>query len=149
MPSVTSIPDAWHMDAYIYDGLLDSHLSEYQPKVLLDNKDLPRGYFEAVASTDFVRPRDIVKNSLTVTAGCRDLEFDLDLSTYHSATIVLKDHISFRGDVCPSSSALTDWPIPTQILIPDAQGKFRFRWDTQKRAPRFNRGFWVWEKLSG
>ena len=151
IPAVTSIPDAWHMDAYIYDGVFDSDLPEYQPKVLLADKELPAGYLEAVGDTDFVQPRDIVQDAVTVMPGLvgRDLEFDLDLSSYDSATVVLKDHISFRGDVCPSSSALTDWPIPTRILIPKARGKFRFRWDTQKRAPKFNRGFWAWEKLSG
>jgi len=152
IPSVTSLPDAWHMDAYVYDGMLDSDLPEYQPKVLLADKELPVGYLEAVSDTDFVKPRDIILDAITVTADLfdRDLEFDLDLSTYDSATVVLQDHISFRGDVCPSSSALTDWPIPTRILIPRARGRFRFRWDSeQRRAPEFNRGFWTWEKVSG
>ena len=152
IPSVTSLPDAWRMDAYIYDGMINSDLSEYQPKVLLADKELPGGYLEAVGDMDFLKPRTVIKDAVTVTADQfrQDIKFYLDLSSYDSATVILQDHISFKGDVCPTSSALSDWPIPTSMVIPCARGQFCFSWDsTQRRAPDFNRGFWTWKKISG
>jgi hypothetical protein len=151
IPNAVSIPDAWRLDAHIYAGLLDSDLPEYQPCVLLDDPSLPQGYLQALETTDFVRPYEVIKDALILTPGTahRDLEFVLDLSAYPSATVVLQNGITFRNSRCPSSSALIDWPAPVKILLPEAQGQFRFRWDTQKRQPGFNRGFWTWEKISG
>lgn len=149
--NVVSVPNAWHLDAYLYQGLLDSALTEYQPKALLPDPDLPKGYYQALLDTDFVRPSHTVKDVFKITPSTanQDIEFLLDLSLYESATVVLRDSISFQNDVCPSSSALTDWPHCVKILIPQARGVFRFRWDTSSRqSPLFTRGFWQWEKIS-
>jgi SAM-dependent methyltransferase len=150
IPDAVSIPDTWRLDAHIYGGLLDSDLPEHQPRVLLDDPSLPLQYLQALETTDFVRPCEIVKDALVLTprTAFKDLSFVLDLSIYPSATVVLLDVITFQDSQCPSSSALIDWPVPVKILIPKAQGQFLFRWDTQKRQPRFGRGFWIWEKLS-
>lgn len=151
LPDVTSVPDAWRLDAHIYSTLLDSDLPEYQPCVLLDDPSLPHGYLHALNSTDFVQPAQVVNDVLKLTPNTagQDLEFVLDLTGHECATVVLKDGITFQDSRCPSSSALTDWPAPVKILIPEARGRFRFRWDTQKRQSGFGRGFWIWEKLSG
>jgi len=151
IPNAVSIPDAWRLDAHIYASLLDSDLPEYQPRVLLADPCLPRDYLQALETTDFVQPCEVIKDALILTPDTahKDLEFVLDLSDYASATVVLRDGISFQDSLCPSSSALTDWPAPVKILIPEARGRFRFRWDTQKRQPGFGRGFWTWEKLFG
>jgi SAM-dependent methyltransferase len=148
-PNAIFLPDVWFLDAYIYEGLLDSTLSEYQPHVILEDSSLPKDYVQVLSSMDFVRPSETLRQILKITAGAVEspLEFMLDLTSYKSATIVLFDHIGYQDTVCLSQSSLTDWPIPVKITISEAGCCFRFYWNTLERKNKFPNGFWSWEKI--
>lgn len=148
-PNAVFAPDAWNLDAYIYNGCLDSNVAEYQPKILLADLSLPLGYIEAMDSMDFVKPDLILADILKISSSepLQPLEFFLDLSNYDSATVLLRDSISFQGNRCHSTSALGDWPVPVRIVINDARSKFRFWWNDQRRYKEFLKGFWDWGKI--
>lgn len=140
-----SLPDHWAVDAYIYPTALDSNLPEYQPKLLLPDPELPRGFYEAVSRTDFVRPCQVVQNVVYVgpETASQPLEFVLDLSALPSATVVLQDRIGFGDDRCLSVSATTDWPGAIKIPIHQAGQKFKFYWDYNLTCfTGYNRGYW-------
>lgn len=146
--SFTSLPDQWAVDAYVYLGDLSNPLPEYQPQLLLQDPLLPQRYYQTLQNTNFVQPRQVIKNVIKLTPNaCENkLEFILDLREYASATVVLSDHISYQEDMCISSSATTDWPAPTKIVIAKANSIIKFTWNPENRnLPDYRCGFWTYQ----
>ena len=127
-PAADFLPDTWCLDAYIYEGCHEGNLPEYMPQILLDDPNLPRGYKQAVDSFDYIQPEMIKHNVLTITPdnSHESLAFDLDLTGFKSATIVLVDSIKFLNEPCISQSILTDCVVPASLVIARANGKFHF-----------------------
>lgn len=148
-PEAIFLPDTWSIDAHIYRGDLDITTKKHLPDLLLHDPSLPSNYARVLDSMDNVRPEKILPQILTVsvTDPHAPLEFTIDLRDYESATILLVDNIRFRKEICYSSSALCDWPVPAGIVITDAGSNVRFYWDTEQRRPNFIRGFWNWYKI--
>jgi len=148
-PQAIFLPDAWNLDVYVYEGRQVHDLPEYQPQILLDDSSLPKNYKKVLDSFDFIQPSEVISKVLTLSphSGKYNIEFELDLTRYRSATLVLLDYITFQGEVCNSPSMLTDCVTPAKIVIDSAGGRFQFRWNPQQRHQDFFRGFWNWQKL--
>lgn len=140
-----TIPEKWSLDAWIYEGQIDSSLDEYQPTIMLDDPLLPTGFFSAVESTDFVKPSEVIKNVISFSPENTDQEmnFEIDLTDYKSATVVISDHISYQDSSCLSMSYIVDWPRPAKISIPIAGSRFRIQWSSKERdSTGYKKGFW-------
>jgi SAM-dependent methyltransferase len=144
-----SLPDSWTLQAWIYPTVLNNALPEYCAKTLLPDSALPTGFYDQVQQTALIQP-DRIETVVELTpANCeKPLSFDLDLTDYKSATVVLDDWISYQGHRSISVSATTDWPGPLELHIPVAGKVFRFEWNSQLRnLPAYRRGFWTWSAL--
>lgn len=145
-----SIPEKWSVDVRIYEGLIDGDIDEYQPAIIFDDPSLPTGFHTVIENLDFVKPTKIIKDMICCYPHDADQEimFDLDLSGYKSATIVINDRISYRDSDCLAPSYLVDWPSPSRIMIPEAGGVMRFQWDkTCRNSDKHTNGFWKWYQL--
>lgn len=145
-----SIPEKWSIDVKIYEGQIDGVLEEYQPAVMLDDPSLPTGFYSAVEKLDFVKPSQIIKDIVCYSPANIDqpLSFDLDLTSYKSATVVITDRVSYQDSDCLAMSYIVDWPSPTSILIPKANGRVRLQWDAIGRdSIQHKKGHWQWELL--
>ena len=142
-----SLPDQWCIDITVYAGQISSY-SELCPKLFIDDQNLPRGYNDFVKKTQVINP--IIKNTISIEPGncSKDLEFELDLRNYASATVVISDYISFNGQRCNSISATTDWPGPIQIPVPMAGSIIKFYWDQDLRCvPNYTKGYWAYKHV--
>jgi len=144
-PRAVFLPDSWTLDVYVYEGLHDSPLKEYGPQILLDDPSLPNGYKNTLDSFDFIQPSEILHDVLQLTPeNCHEpLRFSVDLKSYGAVTLILVDHIRFKGNRCITQSLLSDCPVPVKILIPQAKKLMHFEWDPSQRREKFHRGFWV------
>lgn len=144
-----SLPDMWSVNAYVYEGIVGNNLPDYLPKTFLDDPSLPTGFHQAICKTDFVQPSQVIEGvlSLTPQTASKEIEFEIDLSGYRSATIVLSDQISYQGDTCRAVSYVKDWPGPIKLEIKNADSKIRFFWDWDQRIlPVYKSGFWKYCK---
>ena len=146
-----SLPDEWSIDAEIYEGLLDSQLPEYQPRVFIPDSVLPSKYYNAVRQTEFVKPSQYHASVFSICPlnSAQDISFTIDLRGYKSATVVLTDHISYGKDRCRTISATTDWPGPIKLVVPNADSIVEFIWDYELRClPHYTKGYWRYQHVS-
>jgi predicted RNA methylase len=143
-----SVPDSWCVNVSVYEGQIDNTLADVQPRIMYNHDSLPRGFYDAVSTTDLIKPSQIHDNIIKIgpTTADHDISFVLDLRDYNSATLVISDYASYLDSPCQGISYTTDWPPPHKIVLPKAGQRFRFTWDpTARRLPNFNNGFWTWQ----
>ena len=118
---VISIPDSWTIDVHVYDGFVKSSV----PLVL--NDMIPQNYATAVREMSYPQPTEVLQDIWRTSLGeaDKDLCFDLDLTGYKDCTLLIDDHVSFKGKRCPYLTGYQNWNKPYTLHIHDAKGHYR------------------------
>ena len=141
-----SLPDQWEVDVESYNSILTTDLLENLPSRFINDPSLPTNYFSAVQSLSMLKPTLVTQNALTINAENCDhpIEFDIHMPGAPSATFIMQDYISFRGDRCYTASAVSDWPDPIVLKQENRTEVTKFLWDTSSSLlPDFRRGYWT------
>jgi len=140
-----SLPDSWNLDIAVYEGIISTSLPEHAPKTFITHSSLPFGYAEAVAHLNQIKPDKVIKNILQINPNNVDdaIEFNVDLSAYKNATLVLTDNISYKDSQCISISATVDWnQLPACLHVKDCKKNTNIKWNPNLSVNGFRNGFW-------
>lgn len=132
--NLITIPDTWSIDIHLYDGAVETSA----PLVL--NDTIPATYQSSIKQMSYPQATESFYDLWKVTneEGYKDINIDLDLTGYKDCTILIDDHVSFKGKRCPYLTGYESWQKPVQIMIPDAKGHYNIyleegKWKHRKK----------------
>lgn len=126
VPQYVSIPDELSVDLHVFNGTANIN------NALIDHGNLPVGFYSTLAKIS-INPDMVVKNIISVTPDTANqpLEFQIDLTSFDSATLVFVNKIGYQKDYLYfNQSTSQNWQFPPRLLINDCSRPIKICWDS-------------------
>lgn len=120
------IPDNYKLKGIVYDGLIKEN-----PKVLVDNDNLPNNFFDHCENYKKYKEIETIDLlDINLDTCDNDLVFDIDLTNYIDCTVFIDDITSFEDKVMKVENTYRDWSShkPLRYFIKNAKSIKTFTW---------------------